>query len=170
MQRRLLITTKQLQTHSAKAKGPSQCRPVRAQAPQCGEATGGPLCSSQPSVYSHATRPPLKPSAPAASSSFQAEIAGWQGNRVCKYDHTDKEMSRSPFSRAGTWGREVCLFRSLHTMSGPRQEGEEKKAVTFKRVQRGDTKGGCCSISWDPLRNKLLRNVFEALKKVTQGR
>lgn len=83
---------------------------TRGQTLQCGEATGGLLCSLLPSVHSHAMRPPLQPSAPAASSTSLAEIAGWQGNHVCKYDCTDKEMSWSLFSWLGLWGgRYVCL-------------------------------------------------------------
>lgn len=93
-----LITTKQLQTHSTTAIGAQPYSQTRGQALQCGEATGGPLCSSLPSTHSHAMRPLLQPSTPAASSTSLAEIAGWQGNHVCKYDRTDKEMSRSLFS------------------------------------------------------------------------
>lgn len=100
---------------------------ARGQALQCGEATGGPLCSALPSVHSHAMRPPLQPSAPAASSTSRAEIAGWQGNHVCKYDRTDKEMSWSLFSWPETLGREVCLFRSVHTMTAAELEAEAAK-------------------------------------------
>lgn len=137
----LLITTKQLQTHRATAKGAQPYCQARGQALQCGEATGGPLCSSLPSAHSHAMRPPLQPSAPAASSTSLAEIAGWQGNHVCKYDRTDKEMSWSLFSWLGLWGgRYVCLdpctpWQLLN--SGPRQEGKKKKTVTFRQVQSG---------------------------------
>lgn len=105
----LLITTKQLQTHSTIAKGPQLHCQTRGQALQCGKATGSPLHFLQHSVHSHTMRSPLRPRAAAASSSSLVEIAGWQGNHVCKCDHTDKEMSWSLFSWLGLWGgRYVC--------------------------------------------------------------
>lgn len=87
----------------------SNCQ-ARGQALQCGEATGSLLCSSLPSVHSHAMRLQLQTSAPAASSSSLPEIAGWQGNHVCKYGRPDKEMSWSLFNWLGLWGQMyACL-------------------------------------------------------------
>lgn len=97
-----------------------------------------------PSVHSHTTRPPLQPIAPAASSTSPAEIAGWQGNRVCKYDRTDKQMSCSLFGWLGISGREARLPGSLHTVTADElwdTNGKCKIQTGAEGSALSDTKG-----------------------------
>lgn len=94
----LLITTKQLQTHRATAKGPSHTARPGDKPYSVGRPQAARCAPRYPRLTPTPPRPPLQPSGPAASSTSLAEIAGWQGNHVCKYDRTDKEMSWSLFS------------------------------------------------------------------------
>lgn len=112
----LLITTKQLQTHGATAKG-APARPAgpgdEAKSVARPQAGPPPRSALGPQVHSHAEMRPRQPCSPAASSTCRAEIAGRQGeSRLRVRPHSQRNVTVTETS-----GREVCPLRSAHIMT-----------------------------------------------------
>lgn len=110
----LLITTKQLQTHMARAKGPSHTgrpgdKPYSVRRPR--------QPTTLPTVHSHATRPRCSPALLLLPHQvLQLKLQGGRGIMSVIWPHWQWNVM-VPVQLAGTLGRKVCLLRSMLTMT-----------------------------------------------------
>lgn len=123
-----LITLQQLQTCRATAKGPKPHSQARGQALQCAEATGrlAVLRATHRSLLCHKATP-CNPVLLLPHQVLQKKLQGGEGIKSVNTTALTTKCHGPCVQLAGTLGREVCLFRSMHTvtaavLSGPRQE------------------------------------------------